>query len=78
MAFFVKSGMETVKSCWEAFANPCFQRFESFFLIKRGRISLKARKWLKSLDLGLFGVVLCQFSERFDVFAKNGRNQKIC
>ena len=34
MAFFVKSGMEAVKSCWEAFANPRFQRFESFFLNK--------------------------------------------
>ena len=48
--------MEAVKSCWEAFANPRFQRFESFFLNKAGEISLKARKWLKSLDLDLFGV----------------------
>ena len=70
--------MEAVKSCWEVFANPRFQRFESFFLNKARRISLKARKWLKSLDLDLFGVLLRQFSERFDVFAKNSRNHKIC
>ena len=70
--------MEAVKSCWEAFANPHFQRFESFFSKKARRISLKARKWLKSLDLDLFGVLLRQFSEGLDVFAKNGRNQKVC
>ena len=56
--------MEAVKSCWEAFANSRFQRFESFFLNK-------AREYRSKRENGS-NRLIWTYSELFYVNSQKG------